>query len=117
MYCFVCPRFKTEHICRGCLCDARHNTCDIYECCVELGGKRFCFECEYFPCERLNDFVQYNHDKKFAHFRHRAIDNLRQMKEVGPECWLQEINQHMRKDENDGRTDSSTHKDAPLHIK
>ena len=56
-----------------------------------MGGMDFCYECEYFPCERLREFANFNPGKSFAHFRHIAIENLKRVREVGYEKWAREM--------------------------
>ena len=80
MYCIACPKYEDRSACRVCRVDSRHNNCDIYDCCVTMGGMDFCFECDCFPCERLKEFVNFNSGKSFAHFRHVAIENLNRIK-------------------------------------
>lgn len=91
IYCGACPRYRDTAVCRGCRCDGRHDKCDIYECCVVMGGKNFCHECDCFPCERLQSFTRYNPGKSFAHFRHIAIDNLKRIRLTGPDEWAREM--------------------------
>lgn len=91
IYCGACPRYRDTAVCRGCRSDGRHDKCDIYECCVVMGGKNFCHECDCFPCERLITFSRYNPGKSFAHFRHIAIDNLERIRLIGPEEWAREM--------------------------
>ncbi len=91
IYCGACPRYRDTAVCRGCRCDGRHDKCDIYECCVVMGGKDFCYECDCFPCERLINFTRYNPGKSFAHFRHIAIENLNRIRLIGPGEWAREM--------------------------
>lgn len=92
IYCLACPKFKDQQTCRGCRQDGRHNHCDIYDCCVNLGGKKFCHECDCFPCERIREFARFHPGKRFAHFRHVAIENLIKIRELGLKEWIEEMN-------------------------
>ena len=87
IYCGACPCFRELQTCTGCRTDVRHNNCEIYDCCVKIGGKQFCHECELFPCERLQKFSSYHPGEKFAHYRHVTIQNLYLLKEKGLEQW------------------------------
>lgn len=92
IYCVACPKYRDRCSCRGCRLDVRHDNCDIYDCCITLGGKQFCYECEYFPCERLREFSRFNQGRNFAHFRHIIIDNLRRIRDIGLDKWIEDIN-------------------------
>ncbi len=92
IYCIACPRLKDKNSCRGCRLDGRHNSCDIYACCVTMGGKNFCFECECFPCERLKEFSRFHPGKKFSHFRHISVNNLVEIQDKGLETWIEKMN-------------------------
>ncbi len=51
--------------------------------CAEDKGHRYCFECDEFPCDRLNAFASDGHE------HHRlAVENLKAMREMGPEKWI-----------------------------
>ncbi|HQG41773.1 MAG TPA: DUF3795 domain-containing protein [Spirochaetota bacterium] len=93
IFCAACPRFYKFGICKGCRTDSLHDNCEIYDCCIRIGGMDFCFECDCFPCERLKQFSNYHHGENFAHYRHIIIDNLRQIKEMGVEKWYVIMNQ------------------------
>ncbi len=88
IYCRACPKLSMRQSCRGCRLDSRHDRCDIYECCVILGGKLFCFECEYFPCRRLQAFASANAGMRCGHHRHIAIESLILMRDVGILKWI-----------------------------
>jgi hypothetical protein len=114
IYCIACPKYKDRNSCRGCRLDARHDKCDIYCCCVTVGGYDFCYECDCFPCQRLVDFTGFNPGKNFAHFRHIAIENLERIKEVGLYVWIEEMNKKalfgeysINTKDTDGRLDQS----------
>ena len=55
-------KIKDIH-CLGCKGDrTRHWSpdCWILECCVDRKGLEFCYECEDFPCDRLNEWAEGN---------------------------------------------------------
>ena len=93
IFCAACPRFYKYGICKGCRVDTMHDGCEIYDCCVQLGGMDFCFECTLFPCERLKKFASYHPGENFAHYRHIAIENLLKIKEIGVDNWYVVMNQ------------------------
>jgi hypothetical protein len=114
IYCKACPRYRDDKSCRGCRVDARHNNCDIYDCCVTIGGMDFCHQCEYFPCERLKKFIAFNPGKFFAHFRHIAIENLKRIRDIGHVTWAKEMHKRalsgeytIHKKNDDGTLDMS----------
>ncbi|MCK4421756.1 DUF3795 domain-containing protein [candidate division WOR-3 bacterium] len=53
---------KIEDICcSGCKGDRTKHwspDCWILKCCVDKKGLEFCYECEYFPCEKLNEWAE-----------------------------------------------------------
>ncbi len=56
------------------------NSCEL----VGKGLVRFCFECQDFPCERLNDL-----DKRYRTKYHMSmIENLNAIKENGMQAFL-----------------------------
>jgi hypothetical protein len=59
---------------------------------VNLGGKKFCHECDCFPCERIKEFTRFHPGKRFAHFRHVAIENLVKIRDLGLNAWIEEMN-------------------------
>ncbi|HOJ29915.1 MAG TPA: DUF3795 domain-containing protein [Spirochaetota bacterium] len=93
IFCAACPRFYKYGICKGCRADTFHDACEIYDCCVRIGGMEFCFECDLFPCQRLKTFSNYHPGENFAHYRHIVIDNLLKIKEIGVENWYVIMNQ------------------------
>ncbi len=99
IYCAACRRYSGTRICRGCRMDSRHNKCDIYECCVAQSGRKFCYQCEYFPCERLREFTRSDPGTSFAHHRHIAIENLVSIRENGLENWVESMDRHTRSGE------------------
>lgn len=76
---------KAEDIrCNGCKTEVKSvycQNCDIRKC-AESKGIEFCFECDEFPCEMLQNFV-----RDFAHHR-PALINLKSIKQNGLDQWL-----------------------------
>lgn len=74
--------------CRGC------NSPELTPWCAECGIKdccrerviRYCLECDEFPCDRLNTFMN---DPKYPY--HQDVpENMRRLKEIGLEAWAEE---------------------------
>jgi len=69
---------KPEDIhCAGCKGDrAKHWSADcwILECCVDKKGLGFCYECQTFPCDKLNEWSR--KDERYGH----ALGRLKKMK-------------------------------------
>ena len=65
--------------CQGCRGDRSvrwSEPCGISQCCVDDKDLDFCYECNEFPCERLEEWAA-------AHEHHRpALDRLKEMKEL-----------------------------------
>ena len=51
--------------------------------CAQDKGHRYCFECDDFPCDKLEAFASDGHE------HHRlAVENLKAMKAMGLEAWI-----------------------------
>jgi len=88
LYCGDCVKFK-KGSCGGCHSNnhfSNHKGCRIYKCCVSEKGLKWCFECKDFPCAKIENFAKWR-----TWIDHRdCIKNLKRMKEVGVDRWLQE---------------------------
>nr|MDO8079527.1 DUF3795 domain-containing protein [Candidatus Freyarchaeota archaeon] len=85
LYCGLCSKYqsKAPSRCVGCKLGEQHSWCSIWNCCVKKHGFETCTECgEVFRCEI---FLR----RKVAEWI-PAADNLRRIKEVGLEKWLEE---------------------------
>ena len=85
LYCGLCNKYqsKAPSRCIGCKLGEQHSWCSIWNCCVKKHGFETCTECsQIFDCAI---FVR----RKVAEWI-PAADNLRQIKEVGLENWLEE---------------------------
>jgi len=73
--------------CHGCKSDVLSIYCRDCELrtCAESKGLDYCYECEEFPCQRLENF---NHDKVPHHVM--VIINQKVLAERGPEQWLED---------------------------
>ena len=79
---------KPEQIrCEGC-----RGPLDVHwspECkmmlCAKKRGLEYCFLCEDFPCANVNEF-----SSDGASHHKRTIENLKRMKEIGVEAWIEE---------------------------
>jgi hypothetical protein len=62
--------------CNGCRDeeDCWSEECWIRDCCVNDNNLNYCYECQKFPCEKLNGWASEN--KKYTD----ALDNLNEMK-------------------------------------
>ncbi|MEW6620637.1 MAG: DUF3795 domain-containing protein [bacterium] len=91
IYCGLCNKYqsKAPSRCIGCKLGEQHSWCNIWNCCVTKRGFETCTECsEIFSCEifqrrKVTEWIP-------------AADNLRQIKEVGLEHWLQEQKERQR---------------------
>lgn len=96
--CFNCPIYidnitaevkEKEVPCKGCLEQKGHfpwgSNCETYECVIGK-GLRFCFECEEFPCPKLQPASEganfFPHNMK--------VYNLCRMRLIGVEKWAEE---------------------------
>jgi len=70
--------------CRGPLDQHWSPGCEFLPCAKEK-GITYCFECDDFPCDKINAFATDGHD------HHRlAVDHLKRMREIGLEQWKAE---------------------------
>jgi hypothetical protein len=105
LYCGLCSKYQSTapSRCIGCKVGEQHSWCSIWNCCVKKHRFVTCTECEQvFHCEiflrrKVTDWIP-------------AADNLRQIKEVGLESWLNEqrerqaLVEKLLQDYNEGRS-------------
>ncbi|MBN2314632.1 MAG: DUF3795 domain-containing protein [Sedimentisphaerales bacterium] len=85
LYCGLCNKYqsKAPSRCIGCRLGEQHSWCSIWNCCVKRHGFETCTECrEVFDCaiflrRKVVEWIP-------------AVDNLRQIKDVGLKKWLKE---------------------------
>jgi hypothetical protein len=53
--------------------------------CAEAKGDTYCFECDEFPCAKLEAFAA----DGYAHHR-LAVENMRRMRQIGLDAWIAE---------------------------
>lgn len=85
LYCGLCTKYQSEapSRCTGCKLGEQHSWCSIWNCCVKKYGFEICTECsEVYNCAI---FLR----RKVAEWI-PATDNLRQIKKVDLENWLEE---------------------------
>ncbi len=70
--------------CRGSLDLHWSPECKIMLC-AQNRNKKYCFQCEDFPCEILNEFSS----DGISHHK-RTVENLKRMKEIGINAWIEE---------------------------
>ena len=74
-------------MCDGCRGPLEHHwspDCKMMKCAGERGHV-YCFECDDFPCEKLEEFSR----DCVAHHA-RTVDNLKRMREIGLDDWIKE---------------------------
>jgi len=88
LYCGLCSKYQSQapSRCLGCKRGEQHSWCSIWNCCVKKHGFETCAECgEISNCaiflrRKVREWIP-------------AADNLRQIKEVGLQNWLEEQQQ------------------------
>ncbi|MCW4050330.1 MAG: DUF3795 domain-containing protein [Candidatus Bathyarchaeota archaeon] len=72
--------------CSGCRVEEDNwsPNCHMKQCAINMGVK-YCFECPEFICLQLGDFAN---DGAAHHYR--TVENLKRMKLIGVEAWLEE---------------------------
>jgi hypothetical protein len=85
LYCGLCNKYqsKAPSRCIGCKLGGQHSWCSIWNCCVKKHQFETCTECE--EVFRCTIFVRRKVEEWIP-----AADNLRQIKAVGLENWLDE---------------------------
>jgi hypothetical protein len=89
LFCGSCTAYPEE--CGGCLSDRLTESCRIcnagFRACTQEKGVTRCYECGDFPCKRLEDFVPIHVENGISHHEH-VIEDLRLMKEIGVQSWV-----------------------------
>lgn len=65
--------------CRGSLEIHWSEDCNLRKC-AEEKGHTYCFECDDFVCDKLEEFGKGRHG--------RTVENMKEMKEIGVDAWL-----------------------------
>ena len=105
LYCGLCTKFQSraKSRCLGCKLGEQHSWCSIWNCCFKRHGFETCAQCLEVPsCEIFlrRKVVQWV----------PAMDNLRQIAQVGLESWLEEqkarqaLVEELLQDYNEGRS-------------
>ena len=96
LFCGTCPSFPKE--CEGCLSskvaehcvDCRHG----FRSCTKEKGITRCYECDDFPCKRLEDFIPVHVKNGIVHHEN-IIKDLLLMKEIGVQNWVdKQVEEH-----------------------
>jgi len=70
---------KRKMYCKGCRSDRKDvhwsPDCSILQCCVYEKNFEFCYECDDFPCNRLEEWA------KESGFHQKALEKLKHLKE------------------------------------
>jgi len=82
---------EAEIGCDGCLSDRVFGPCRDcaqhgFRDCAAEHGVTWCFECDQFSCDRLENFLDIHVVNGISHHR-RVIQELKDMKKRGPEEW------------------------------
>jgi hypothetical protein len=98
IYCGLCPRHQSKAAsrCPGCKILSQTISCKLYNCCFKKNGFATCAECGDFPCERYENFFDFD-----SFVSHKVcLPNLQQVKQVGLRKWLTEQSKRRRAVEN-----------------
>lgn len=93
LYCGACIDNLTYKSCHGCGCECgkcaaveRHESCNVFQCCVEQKKLKDCSRCTDFPCTQL---IQFCYNPVWQH-HFPVIANLKRRKAISTEEWLRE---------------------------
>lgn len=94
LFCGTCPAYPNH--CHGCLSNklASHcvNCSHGFRDCAKNHQVTRCYECEAFPCTRLENFSHQHIENGISHHQ-RVISDLRLMKQQGVMPWVEEQTQ------------------------
>ena len=88
LYCGLCSRYQSQapSRCTGCKLGEQRSWCSIWNCCVKKHGYETCAQCpEVFRCEIFSR-RKIMKDPGWL----PAPQNLRLIRDIGPESWLEE---------------------------
>jgi len=88
LYCGLCPRYQSTAAskCPGCKVLSLTIFCKRYNCYVKKNRFQTCAECEAFPCEKYDQFFEWD-----SFVTHRVcLPNIQQIKHQGLTKWLRE---------------------------
>lgn len=93
IYCGLCPWFQSTapSRCPGCRIRSQSVSCKRYNCCVKKNGYATCAECSTFPCEKYEQFFDW--DSFVSH--KPCLSNVEAIKKLGLQSWLKQ--QHARR--------------------
>lgn len=100
--CGLCPMLLGNY-CGG--CGNGNQSCRIARCSLEHGGIEYCYECEYYPCEKYQSIDEY--DSFITHRRQKS--DLQRAQSIGIERYNLEqqekiqILSYLLSNYNDGR--------------
>ena len=86
--CAKCPDYHTTNCENECAKGLQgvHSSSDcLLLPCAREKGHRYCFECDEFPCQKLEVFSS----DGYAHHK-QTVENMKRMKEIGIEVWIAE---------------------------
>lgn len=88
LYCGLCPRYQSTAAskCPGCKVLSLTISCKRYNCCVKKNGFETCAECQDFPCEKYDNFFDWD-----SFVTHRVcLSNIDRIKQAGLTKWLRQ---------------------------
>lgn len=88
LYCGLCPRYQSTAAskCPGCKVLSLTISCKRYNCCVKKNGFETCAECQDFPCEKYDNFFDWD-----SFVTHRVcLSNIQRIKQAGLTKWLRQ---------------------------
>jgi len=88
LYCGLCPRYQSTAAskCPGCKILSLTISCKRYNCCVKKNCFETCAECQDFPCEKYDNFFDWD-----SFVTHRVcLPNIQQIKHQGLTKWLRQ---------------------------
>lgn len=85
--CGLCPIHHMEDGCPGCGGGEGHQPCAVIRCSQQHSGVEYCFLCEEYPCQRLQDSLEFD---SFLTHQHMLRD-LDRAQKMGMETYLEEL--------------------------
>ena len=96
VFCGGCRVYlRDKKPCPGAEIRCREKKCkSFYVCCIEKKGLKHCGECRYFPCGKLKKL----NERAIQNYGQDLIENLKNLREMGIENWLAEMNRRFGKE-------------------
>lgn len=90
IFCGTCPNFtRVKNKCLGAEIQCKTRKCKgIYVCCIEKKGFDYCYQCNIYPCSKLNKFAN-----NWLKYGQDLLQNQVYIKSKGKDKFLKKMNE------------------------